>query len=413
MLNGRQFGTATGLLLLPLGALAFTLHAAYFTGSRTFAAVLQPAEQLALSFQDRGALEQISVSVGQHVVAGQVLAAQDAAAAQLQLDGARAELAAAQANLQYVEAGGTQTNALGFTVQAIQAQLAGAQQAAADMASVNNLSIVQAQQSIRDAQTTLGGDQQASASLCSGGPQQTECISNSRQVAQDRQAIAQRTADYQHALAAARASADQSQRQVSLYQLDLAMAQGSPVTAAQPANQGAQLAAAQANVATAQAQVAIDQQALDSMVLRAPVSGVISEVAGSVGEIVGDSGVQKYAGPQSLVTNSSPLQLFAPTAPVPPTQGNQLSPVIRLAADGNWVVLAQVAESDVSRLHVGQAATATFNALPDTGATVTLAQIIPQAVQGSSQVEYDVVFHLAAKPKQALPGMTASVSINS
>lgn len=68
-------------------------------------------------------------------------------------------------------------------------------------------------------------------------------------------------------------------------------------------------------------------------------------------------------------------------------------------------------ESDISKLHVGQPATVTVNAVPGTelAAHVTSIDILPTS--NSGVVSYNVTFHLDQTSSRLRPGMTASATV--
>ncbi len=93
----------------------------------------------------------------------------------------------------------------------------------------------------------------------------------------------------------------------------------------------ATLAQAESGVQSAAASVAMAQAALNKMTLSAPFAGTVAALDVEVGELV------------------------APGIPV-----------VRLGSSAGWVVeTSDLAELDVAQLEVGQAATVTFEALPE------------------------------------------------
>jgi HlyD family secretion protein len=74
-------------------------------------------------------------------------------------------------------------------------------------------------------------------------------------------------------------------------------------------------------------------------------------------------------------------------------------------------VQAAVDEADIGRLRVGQAATFTVDAYPDTVFTGTVEQVRLQPIVTQNVVTYDVILRAANPELRLMPGMTANLSI--
>ena len=128
-------------------------------------------------------------------------------------------------------------------------------------------------------------------------------------------------------------------------------------------------------------------EALAATTLTAPGDGTVTSVSGKVGDKVGG--------------------------------GNTTSATATTAATGfvvvtdlkNFVLHANVAESDVSKLKVDQAATVTVNALPGSPvqAKVTGVDLLPTT--SNNVVQYGVTLALTDPPATLKPGQSASVEI--
>jgi multidrug efflux pump subunit AcrA (membrane-fusion protein) len=68
-------------------------------------------------------------------------------------------------------------------------------------------------------------------------------------------------------------------------------------------------------------------------------------------------------------------------------------------------------ESDVTKISVGQPATVTVNALPDSQLAAHVTSISTLSTTNSSVVSYDVTFHLDQLEPGIKPGMTASAEV--
>jgi multidrug efflux pump subunit AcrA (membrane-fusion protein) len=137
-----------------------------------------------------------------------------------------------------------------------------------------------------------------------------------------------------------------------------------------------ELALAEARLTNAQAQVAAAEAALADREIRASFAGTVSEV---------------YIRDSEWVTMGAPVLLLADLS-------------------GLQVETTDLSELDVARIQTGDAATVSFDALPDTLVAGTVASIAPKAAEGAG-VNYTVVVDLAEIPAQLRWEMTAFVDI--
>lgn len=286
----------------------------------------------------------VNVVLGDVVKAGDVLAVADDASAQLQLEIAKADLAAAKSKLKTDEAGADATTRAAAKDSVTQAatQLAQARQSYADTVRQNNLSVSRATTAVKTAHAQLAADTKA------GAPSQT--------IAADRAAVTQAKQNLAQTKAQVAASNHQAANQVTNAAHNLTSAKHNYATQVAPAS-AAQIATDESAVATAEAALATAESAVANSTLSAPIDGRITAVNIAVGSEA--SGVA--------------IEL----------QSTQLA------------VTASFTEDDIVNLQVGQAATVTVSA---TGATVTgkVWQINPTAsgTAGSSVVSYKVTILL-------------------
>ncbi len=282
-----------------------------------------------------GVLDEIYVSDGETVTAGQRIAAMDTQPLELQVQQARAGLAAAQAQLKNVSAtggGSADVTAARSAVNAASAALAAAKQQQT-AAKAKQTAAKLAWDNARDAYDA------ASLALPSGSPTLTALAA----------AEAQAEAGYRQASAGvAQASAGVSQAQAGL---DGARAQ---LAKAEGANPVAQREAAEAGVRQAAAALRAAQDALDKATLTAPIDGVV-------------------------LFNAPPAALGAGS---PPTEGSAVSPqsapftVVDLAA---LKFTAEVDEADIDRVKQGMQVVVTLDAFPGEKFASTVTRINPAA----------------------------------
>jgi multidrug efflux pump subunit AcrA (membrane-fusion protein) len=164
----------------------------------------------------------------------------------------------------------------------------------------------------------------------------------------------------------------------------------------------AQLAADQARLAEARA-------VLDQATIRSPASGLVVNVNGAVGDLVGPDGVQIDGSAQPPQMAQTPDVSLFPQASQHSAQTTRdgTDPLIQVAA-GPTEVAAQVPESAMRQMRPGQRATVTVPALGASFAA-RLVRVVPDPVQVNGDVSYQVMFVLQRPSLQVLPGMSADV----
>ncbi len=408
----RQVVLAVVFAAAGVAAAVYTVDAVT-AGPANFPAVSSSAAMYDLNFANPGLVTSIDVSIGQRVRVGQVLARQDAATLQTQVQQDQAAVDAdkqAVANTQTPQLSTAQREQLALQVQQAQAQLNTATANLDAVRSTGQASVGAAQQSVGTEQQILSADQNQLAILCpTGGPATPTCVNLQTQVSKDaanlesaRNQVPVAEAQAQQAFNIAAGNVDNAQSALSLAQNQLA-------ALSSPASPTA-IAQAETSLSQAQVQLAQAQEALNEATLQAPDSGIVTAVFGAIGEYVGPDGVRQYQAPSTPQTNKTPtFNLF-------PVQGSSSSqsatsgtePLIQIAA-GNQSVTAQIGESSVSHFPVGHHAVVTVNALHQQ-VPATVSQVVLDPSRSSGQAVYDVIFRLDQNVTGLLPGMSASVS---
>lgn len=131
----------------------------------------------------------------------------------------------------------------------------------------------------------------------------------------------------------------------------------------------------------------------DIVRLKAPMTGVVSAVDLAVGETVGTVGNTSVA----VVDDSSSTDTTA-------TSGIQVTDLSDL------IISASFAETDASKLQIGQRATVTLDALGTTiRATVTSVDLTSSVT--NNVVRYGATLEMVRRPAKVRPGQTASVQV--
>jgi multidrug efflux pump subunit AcrA (membrane-fusion protein) len=390
---------AMALLLVVAGVLAavFTVRQITNTGN-TFPAVVTSAMEANLNFENAGLLTEITVHPGDRVRAGQVLAREDQTVALALVNADKTTLLADKAQVEQLQnpvISDAQRQQLALQVQQAQATRDGARAATDDAASVAASSAAQAQTVVSATQSLVAGDQSRFTQGCPQGlvPPTSSSLGSAPLV------LLQNYINCQNL-----------QLQLQKDQATLAQVQGG-ISDALARGQQMTDQANHALVARDEYQVALDQVTLLRTTITAPGDGVVAEVNGSVGELVGSSGVHTYAGPAPVSENQPSFQLF-PSAPSSSTSANQPSTasLVTIYQAGDMEVTTQVPESAIGSIHKGDPAKVAISAL-NTTVNATVDRIVAIPANSPGQVVYDVILATAGRPAGLLPGMTATVHV--
>lgn len=354
---------------------------------------IEPAARVGLTFEAAGPVSEVLVEVGDVVRAGDVLARQDTARLALQVEQARAGLAAAEARLAQLRAGPRVEE-----IAIAEANLRAAEaQVSAALAERNRLlsGPDQAALAAAEAELATATAQQKAAEQAHNmtmkcvtfkrpdGEEQTICPALGPIEEQARynlevadKALAAARARYEELLAgvdSAAVRAATANVAAAIAQRDRAQAQLDQLRAGVSANE---ITAAEAQVRQAQAAVEQATLALEQAVLRAPFDGVVAEV------------------------NVAPGAFASPGRPA-----------IVVVDPSSFHVTIGVDELDVARLHVGQAAQVTVDAFPDVTLAGQVERISPGATLESGVVTYRVTVNLAPSERPIRADMSATVTI--
>jgi multidrug efflux pump subunit AcrA (membrane-fusion protein) len=339
-----------------LGALAFVVKSAFLSGVAAFPSVVQPAQTTVLDFQNMGAITAIDVYPGESVKAGQVIATESTQLEQLRLAYDQSVLAIDQQSLAALQAYVT------------------SQTAASQLTS-------KTQTNQRNLQVQLALEQESAA-----------------------QALLRAAITTQQQI--------EAQAAITEAQTRLALAQAAQISSS-PAATAPALASAQAAIARDESQMAGDNLLIQQGALTAPEAGVIAAVSGAVGELAGPDGVISPASSGASVPVAPSFQLFPPAAQAPATKSSgALSPLVVLYGGNRWDIVAQVPQSQIEALRVGQSASVSIVGDSRTlQARVLRIALTPLVANGS--VSYDVLFGLTESASGLAAGMAANVVMDS
>jgi multidrug efflux pump subunit AcrA (membrane-fusion protein) len=167
----------------------------------------------------------------------------------------------------------------------------------------------------------------------------------------------------------------------------------------------------EAQVAQAKLTVNTDQEALAGTTLRAPISGTVTALNGSVGESVsgssgGDTGASSAASASSTAAASTGSSSSGTGSGSSASSG-----FVDIENLHDLEVVAGFAEADATQIAVGQPASVTLSALPDTVVAGKVIAVSPTSAVVANVVTYNETVSLIDPPADVHDGMTALVAI--
>ncbi|MGH6657841.1 MAG: efflux RND transporter periplasmic adaptor subunit, partial [Actinocrinis sp.] len=345
-----------------------------------------------LAFGASGKVTEIDAKVGQSVTAGQTLARIDPTQANLQLTEAKQQLTVAQDNLAKAQNGPNS-----------------AQQ------SLNDAQLTQDSQAVTNAQNTLNTDEALPA--CPAGTTSTTSGGTGTKGATGSSGSGSSTA-----------GSCQTTAMITQDKQSLTNAQNSlTLLKAQQANSAyvdpSTIAQDQESVTQAQAAVNSAQTAVDGTVVTAPTAGTVLSIAGLVGSsvsagssttgVAGSSSSSSSSGSGGTATGGGGTGSTGTGSSSSSSSSTAASSgaFITMADLSQLQVTANVSETDVSSVQIGQAATVTLNA-SNASYPAKVQLVSPTSTVVSNVVEYAVTLTLSqAVPSSVRPGQSASISI--
>lgn len=339
-----------------------------------------PEKSINISPKTSGILRTLYVKEGDSVKLGQILAKMDDANLQGQLIQAQGQLLQAQANLQKIKAGNRPQD-----IAQAQAGLAEAE------ANLQKLKAGNRPQDIAQAQARFNSSQ----SLF----KQADLNFRQNQRLYQQGAISHR--DYEDSRAqrdSSQALLMEAQQELSLQKTgaraeDIQQAQAqvrqkqSALSLAKAGSRTEDIAQAQAQVVTARGSLKTIQTQINDTLIRAPFAGVVT---------------RKYADPGAFVT---------PTTAGSSVSSATSSSILSLASNNQ--IVANVAESNISQMRLGQKATIKADAYPGKTFEGKVIQISPQSIVQQNVTSFEVkVAIVSDKEKLLRSGMNVNVEFD-
>jgi multidrug efflux pump subunit AcrA (membrane-fusion protein) len=387
---------------------------------------ISSAATTSLNFATSGTLTAVGVAVGDTVSVGEVLAKIDPSSAQTALTAAQDQLSSARYNLKVAEAGPTATqNALNnanvaqanLTVTADEQQLTDDKSALATARTQLKTDEAASCPTVTATPSSSSSGSSTSASSASGDSSKgstgstttttTPATSSSTTTSissctQDNNTI---TSDKQ---------TDQ-RAQLTVEQAQASLASTKATIAANSTPSPATIAQDQGQVAQDTQTVSDDEKALSETTLTSPVAGTVTALSDSVGESVsGTSSASSATGGSSspsAATGGGAGGAGGTSSSATTASSSSSSAFITITNLGQLEVVAGFAEADVTNIKVGQPATATLAALPNTELSGTVTAVSPTSTVSSNVVTYETTLSLNDPPSDVKIGMTANVSV--
>jgi membrane fusion protein, macrolide-specific efflux system len=169
----------------------------------------------------------------------------------------------------------------------------------------------------------------------------------------------------------------------------------------------------QATVTEDEATVANDQKILAETTLTSPIAGTVTAVNGTVGQTVGGGSSSNSSNSSNSGSAGSAASAFAGTSSSSSSNSSSSSSsaFATITNLSSLDVVAGFPEADVTKVTVGQPATITLPALPNTDVPGKVVSVSPTSTVSSDVVTYDVQIDLTDPPASVKDGMTADVGV--
>lgn len=356
---------------------------------------ISPAQDENVNFSTAGTVSSVDVTLGEKVVAGQLLATLDPSTAQTALTTAEGQLSTAESNLTLAQSGGETPP----QVAQDNATLASDEQSVSTAASV--LSGAQAQLSSDEAACAAAPTTTTTTTLPPANPgssTQSASTGSSATVSQGSTSTGSAGAASSNPCSAVASDLTAvNQDETSLTNAQNALTQENLSIESKRYVNPATLTQDETAVTTAQQAVTNDEQALAETKLTAPFSGTVIALNGTVGETVSGSGSSAASSSSSTSASSG-------------SSGGS-SAFLELATLGNLQVVAGFPEADAVKIKTGQPATVTLSALSNTTVSGTVTETDPNPTVVSNVVTYDDTISLTNPPATVKDGMSVTVAV--
>jgi len=362
---------------------------------------VQSATELDLGFKTSGTVTHIYVKQGQQVAKGKLLATLDPQDAEVTLEQSKASLQSAEASLAALEENeGESTSsqgATGATASTASLQTSSSTAYSAEIAAVSSHSTARA------SATTSTTTTPTTTTPTPTTPTTTTPTTTKK----GGEAPATRKST----------SKESTNAPTSATSTPTVTGTGTPAASESKATQSAatreaNLASAEATVKTDRLTVKSDERAVQNTKLYAPEDGTIVSLSGEVGQTVSATGTTKATSSSSSTSSSASSSSSGKTgstssSPAGSSEGASSGSTFMVLSDLNAMQLVvALSESEIGKVHVGQIATLTIEALDGQKVAAHVTQVAQTPTSTSGAASYDVTFQL----DQDVPGLKVGMS---
>jgi multidrug efflux pump subunit AcrA (membrane-fusion protein) len=357
---------------------------------------LEAAQQVELNFGASGEVTEIDVEAGDKVSKGEVLARIDSSSAQASLASAEAQLSEAEETLEAANEGEEVSTTYDSGATTV---LASYEPSTATATGGNEATEGASEHTpSEDKGGTEGGS--GSGTTKPSKPEEEKGQSNQGSGAKGEQAPP--------------STESESGAQEEAPSEPSGEAAPSEAESSSPAGGTVSVATAEAKLRQARLSVKSARQEVRETSLRAPISGTIASVSGSVGETV--SGEGSAAGGGSGAESESGgggIGGLGATGGSSSSSSSSSSAFIVLSQLGRLKMEVSFSESDIGKVKVGQPATVSVSSMEGTelAGRVTKVDVLPSEGSSSGVVEYPATISVTQSAKGVRAGMSASAEV--
>lgn len=367
----------------------------------TAAGTLAASSSRNLGFATGGQLASLKVKVGDKVNAGQVLARLDTFQLKQMVVQQQANLSSQRAALARLRNSPTLNGAHSTLSQARSIVSTTRSQVAATKRA-DSVAISRAKSGLNTAQDALDTAQDG-LSACTATA--ADCTALQSAVASAKASVV--------AAKTAVATAEQKQKvDAAAGKVSVAAAQQGVITAQNSANSTSSdrpygITQQESAVATAESLVEIAERNLSQATLEAPISGTITAINGAVGEYVGPSTGTSAEAPGSRAAVPG-TTVVAGASTITRAGGTQF---MVISGEGAMTAVVPFQEMDAANLVKGQAATVTFDALPDVTVAGKVTAIAPSGTALAGSMSYYVTIKMGHADGRVKEGMSVHAAV--
>ena len=185
------------------------------------------------------------------------------------------------------------------------------------------------------------------------------------------------------------------------------------IKAARQAVESAELAVSSAEVQVTSAQIALEQARKNAAKreVRAPLSGIVTELNVQNGDYVSASGSSSATQGSAAQGSATQGSSASSSSQGSTAQGSSSGAVMTITNPNAFTVTVSLPETDISSVKIGQKAAITFDALPDLTLTGKVTSIDLAGTNNQGIVSYGVVITPDITDPSIKAGMTVTVNI--